>query len=45
MTFTVDWIIGFIDGDGSFALDKVGRNFYRPSLRFNLKLVKILYKG
>lgn len=26
-----DWIAGFIDGDGSFAIDKVG-NFYRPSL-------------
>jgi hypothetical protein len=26
-----NWIAGFIDGDGSLALEREG-NFYRPSL-------------
>jgi len=37
------WIAGFIDGDGSFALDKVG-NFYRPSLSISQNDFQLLSK-
>lgn len=38
-----NWIAGFIDGDGSFALDKVG-DFYRPSLSIAQNDPQLLYK-
>lgn len=38
-----DWLAGFIDGDGSFAMDKVG-NFYRPSLSIAQNDPELLHK-
>lgn len=39
----VSWISGFIDGDGSFAVDKVGP-FYRPSLAITQNDPALLFK-
>ncbi len=38
-----DWIAGFIDGDGSFAIDKV-KDFYRPSLSIAQNDPQLLHK-
>jgi len=38
-----NWVAGFIDGDGSFALDTVG-TFYRPSLSISQDDPQLLYK-
>lgn len=42
-TLNKDWLAGFIDGDGSFAIDNVG-NFYRPSLSIAQDDPELLYK-
>lgn len=38
------WVAGFIDGDGSFGLDKVKNTFYRPSLSIAQNDPQLLYK-
>ena len=43
MTISPEWIAGFIDGDGSFALDKVA-SFYRPSLSISQNDPQLLYQ-
>ena len=43
MKLNKDWLVGFIDKDGSFAIDKVG-NFYRPSLSIAQDDPELLYK-
>lgn len=43
MKLNKDWLVGFMDGDGSFAIDKVG-NFYRPSLSIAQDDPELLYK-
>ncbi len=42
-TLNSSWISGFIDGDGSFAFEKVD-NFYRPCLTISQNDPKLLYK-
>jgi hypothetical protein len=41
-----DWIAGFIDGDGSFALERPDKtkSFYRPSLSIAQNDLQLLYK-
>lgn len=47
----IDWIAGFIDGDGYFGLEKIKRKrrgktetFYRPIVAISQKNIQILYK-
>lgn len=42
-TLNSNWITGFIDGDGTFALEKV-RGFYRPVLSLPQNDPQLLYK-
>lgn len=42
-TLNTNWITGFIDGDGTFALEKV-RGFYRPVLSLPQNDPQLLYK-
>lgn len=47
----IDWMVGFIDGDGYFGLEKMKRKrqgkteiFYRPILAISQNNIQILYK-